>query len=213
MSATGWRERLFFRQSHFSVSDEPSTALVPLFSTGLSRGSVNQPAVSFVMPRHCLLGFLFLLLISSRVPAETLTGRIVGISDGDTLTLLDAKRVQHKIRVAGIDAPEKKQPFGEKAKSSLSALTYNRSAEADCRKIDRYRRNVCVVFVGGMDVGLEQIKAGMAWWYQQYARDQTKRERIDYEHAESLAKLRRFGLWNNANPTPPWEWRHDRRQR
>jgi len=156
---------------------------------------------------------LFLLLISAHAPAETLTGRVVGVSDGDTLTLLDAKQVPHKIRVAGIDAPEKKQPFGEKAKSSLSALAYNRTAEADCRKTDRYRRNVCVVFVGGKDVGLEQIKAGMAWWYRQYAKEQTQRERIDYEHAESLANRNRYGLWSGPNPTPPWEWRHHRRQR
>ena len=67
---------------------------------------------------HRLFLLLFLLLISAHAPAETLTGRIVGVSDGDTLTLLDAKQVPHKIRVAGIDAPEKKQPFGEKAKSS-----------------------------------------------------------------------------------------------
>jgi len=166
-----------------------------------------------MMPHHRILVFLFLLLISARVPAVTLTGRIVGVSDGDTLTLLDAEHVQHKIRVAGIDAPEKQQPFGEKAKLSLSALTYNRTVEADCRKVDRYRRNVCVVFVGGMDVGLDQVKAGMAWWYRQYAKEQTSRERIDYEQAESQAKLRRHGLWNSADQTPPWEWRRDRRRR
>ena len=162
---------------------------------------------------HRLFMLLFLLLISARVPAETLTGRSIGVSDGDTLTLLDAKQVPHKIRVAGIDAPEKKQPFGEKAKSSLSALAYNRLGEADCRKIDRYRRKVCVVFVGGEDVGLEQIKAGMAWWYRQYAKEQTPQERIDYEHAESQAKRHRYGLWSGPNPTPPWEWRHHGRQR
>lgn len=114
------------------------------------------------MPRHRIFVFLFLLLISARVPAETLIGLIVGVSDGDTPTLVDVEHVQYKIRVAGIDAPEKQQPFGQKAKLSLSALAYNRNAEADCRKIDRYRRNVCVVFGGGADVGLEHINAGMA---------------------------------------------------
>jgi len=165
------------------------------------------------MLRHRFFLFMLLLLISTGVPAEMLTGRIVSISDGDTLTLLDAEHVPHKIRVAGIDAPEKKQPFGEKSKTSLSALAHNRTADADCRKIDRYRRNVCVVFVGGKDIGHEQIKAGMAWWYQQYAKEQTKQERIDYEHAEFLAKLHRYGLWSSKNPTPPWEWRHNGRQR
>ena len=110
-------------------------------------------------------------------------------------------------------APEKKQPFGGKAKTSLSALAYNRTAEADCRKIDRFRRKVCVVFVGGKDVGLEQIKAGMAWWYRQYAKEQTPQERINYENAETLAKRNRYGLWNGTNPTPPWEWRRNGRIR
>lgn len=165
------------------------------------------------MLRHRLFVFLVLLLIATRVPAETLTGRIIGVSDGDTITLLDSERVSHKIRVAGIDAPEKQQPFGVKAKTSLSGLAYNRTAEAECRKIDRYRRKVCVVFVSGKDVGLEQIKAGMAWWYQQYAKEQTRQERIDYERAESLAMQHRYGLWNSKNPMPPWEWRRNGRQR
>ena len=161
---------------------------------------------------HRFFIVLLLLLATARVPAETLTGRIVGVSDGDTLTLLDAEHVPHKIRVAGIDAPEKRQPFGDRSKTNLSALAYNRTAEADCRKIDRYRRNVCVVFIGGKDIGLEQIRGGMAWWYQQYAREQTRQERIDYEHAEFVATRNRYGLWNSKSPTPPWEWRHDRRQ-
>ena len=165
------------------------------------------------MPRHRFYLCLFFLLLSTHVSAEMLTGRIIGVSDGDTITLLDAAHISHKIRVAGIDAPEKKQPFGEKAKTSLSTLAYNRTADADCRKTDRYRRKVCVVFVGGKDVGLEQIKAGMAWWYQQYAKEQTHQERIDYEHAESQAKRHRYGLWSGPNPTPPWEWRHPGRQR
>ncbi len=165
------------------------------------------------MPRHRFCLFLLFLLISTRVPAEMLTGRIVGVSDGDTITLLDAAQVSHKIRVAGIDAPEKKQPFGEKAKTNLSTLAYNRVAEADCRKTDRYRRKVCVVFVGNKDVGLEQIKVGMAWWYQQYSKEQSRQERSDYEQAESLAKRHRYGLWSGPNPTPPWEWRHNGRQR
>ena len=165
------------------------------------------------MSLHRLLVLQLLLLVSTRVPAEMLTGRIVGVSDGDTLTLLGAEHVSHNIRFAGIDTPEKKQPFGGKAKTSLSALAYNRTAEADCRKIDRYRRKVCVVFVGGKDVGLEQIKAGMAWWYRQYAKEQTPQERINYENAETLAKRNRYGLWNGTNPTPPWEWRRNGRIR
>lgn len=169
--------------------------------------------MEFLMPRYGFLFSVFLLVTSTQLPAETLTGRIIGVTDGDTVTLLDAKHHPQKVRLAGIDAPEKRQAFGEKSKTHLSALAYNRQAKADCRKIDRYRRRVCVIYVNGRDVGREQIKAGMAWWYQQYARDQKKQERIDYKHAEFLAKRHRYGLWSGKNPTPPWEWRHDRRRR
>lgn len=144
---------------------------------------------------------------SVTVQADTLTGRIVSIADGDTLTLLDSANVTHRIRLSGIDAPEKHQDFGEKAKTSLSALAFEQKAVADCRKQDRYQRAICVVRVNGKDVGLEQIRRGMAWWYQQYAKEQPPQERADYEHAELMAKLHRSGLWNAKNPTPPWEWR------
>lgn len=132
------------------------------------------------MPRYGVLLSLVLLLTFTQVSAETLFGRIVGISDGDTLTLLDAEHIPQKIRLAGIDAPEKRQDFGEKSKSHLSALAYKRQAKADCRKIDRYRRRVCVIYVNGRDVGREQIEAGMAWWYQQYASPLNQKNRTGY---------------------------------
>ena len=152
--------------------------------------------------------FVILALLSVTAHAETVSGRVVGITDGDTLTLLDGSNQQHKIRLAGIDAPEKAQDFGQKAKTSLSAMAFNQKASADCRKRDRYRREICVVSVGGKDVGLVQIRAGMAWWYRQYAKEQTAQERADYEQAEFKAKIHRFGLWSSKNPTPPWDWRH-----
>lgn len=147
------------------------------------------------------------MIVSLTVQADTLTGRIVSVADGDTITLLDSANRQHRIRLAGIDAPERTQDFGQKSKTSLSAMTINQNAAAHCRKRDRYQREVCVVTVDGKDVGLEQIRAGMAWWYQDYAREQTAKERDDYAQAEFQAKIRRFGLWNSKNPTPPWEWR------
>ena len=87
-------------------------------------------------------------------------------------------------------------------------MAFNQSARADCRKRDRYQREICVVFVEGKDVGLEQVRAGMAWWYRQYAKEQTAQESSDYEQAELMAKLHRYGLWDSKNPTPPWDWRH-----
>ena len=149
-------------------------------------------------------------LLSVAAHAETLTGRVVSIADGDTLTLLDATNQQHKIRLSGIDAPEKNQDFGQKSKTSLSAMAFNQPAQAECRKRDMYQREVCVVIVEGKDVGLEQIREGMAWWYQHYSKDQTPQERAEYAQAEFVAKMHRNGLWNSKNPTPPWDWRHGR---
>ena len=94
---------------------------------------------------------------------------MVAVSDGDTITILDDAKTQHKIRFAGIDAPEKGQPFGERSKQNLSALVFQKRVEARCHKKDRYGREVCAVFVSLRDVGLEQIRAGMAWWYREYA--------------------------------------------
>lgn len=160
------------------------------------------------MNLRALLFACCLLPACGNALADTLTGRVVAIADGDTLTILDQENRQHKIRLAGIDAPEKSQDFGQKSKSNLSTLAYNQQATADCRKQDRYRREVCVVSVAGKEVGLEQVTAGMAWWYRQYAREQTPEERTAYERAEFNAKIHRLGLWGSKNAIPPWDWRH-----
>lgn len=161
-----------------------------------------------------LRGFLCGLLVGGvavAATAETITGRVVAIADGDTLTVLDDDQISHRIRLAGIDAPEKRQAFGAQAKHSLSGLAFNQPAEASCRKQDRYGRSVCVVQVAGRDVGLAQVQAGLAWWYREYAREQTAPERNDYEAAEVRAKAQRHGLWRDENSEPPWVWRRARR--
>jgi endonuclease YncB( thermonuclease family) len=140
--------------------------------------------------------------------AYEFTGRVVGIADGDTITVLDAGKVQHKVRLAGIDAPEKKQPFGQRSKENLSALVFGRDVTLDCTKRDKYRREVCKVLVDGHDANLEQVKAGLAWWYRKYSSEQALQDRQNYEAAEAQAKQQRAGLWGFADPMPPWEWRH-----
>jgi endonuclease YncB( thermonuclease family) len=154
---------------------------------------------------------LALALVAGATNADELRGRVVGVADGDTITVLDSGQQQHKIRLSGIDAPEKAQPFGAKSKANLSALVFDRQVSLQCGKQDRYRREVCVVFIDGQDANLEQVKAGMAWWYRHYAKEQTPGDRTRYEEAESVAKGRRLGLWSDANPTPPWEFRHSKR--
>jgi endonuclease YncB( thermonuclease family) len=151
-----------------------------------------------------------LLLHAGQILAETIEGRVVGIADGDTITVLDGARTQHKVRLAGIDAPEKAQAFGAKSKASLARMVFSQNVTLDCRKFDRYRRELCVVFADGQDVNLEQIRGGMAWWYQKYQREQTPAERTAYEQAQLSAQAHRLGLWADENPTPPWDFRHPR---
>lgn len=157
--------------------------------------------------RHWCVAFLALIQLSGPVFADTMSGRVVGVTDGDTLVLLDAERVQHKIRLSGIDAPEKAQPFGDRSKANLSALAFDQDVTANCPKKDRYGRDICVVVVRGKDLGLAQVADGMAWWYQKYAKEQTSRARLDYEAAEFSAKAKRLGLWADKDPVPPWDWR------
>jgi endonuclease YncB( thermonuclease family) len=120
------------------------------------------------MLRCLLAAILFLAFGTASAGGWIVEGHVVGISDGDTLALLDDAKVQHKIRIAAIDAPEKGQAFGERSKQSLSALAFQKRVEVRCHKKDRYGREVCAVFVGFRDVGLEQIRSGLAWHYKEY---------------------------------------------
>jgi endonuclease YncB( thermonuclease family) len=151
------------------------------------------------------------LLIAHSALAYDVQGKVVAIADGDTITVLDAQDQQHKIRLAGIDAPESKQPFGQASKKHLSGLLFDRDVTLDCGKTDRYDREVCVVMVGGQDANQAQVKAGMAWWYRKYQSEQTAQQRAAYEAAEATAKAGRMGLWQDAGAVPPWEWRHQRK--
>ena len=139
--------------------------------------------------------------------AHEVGGRVVAVQDGDTVTILDADHVQHRVRIAGIDAPEKAQAFGEAAKQSLARLVHGQRVDAHCPKRDRYGREVCSVYLGARDVGLEQVRGGYAWWYREYAREQTPGERAAYEAAEKDAREARRGLWTDPAPQPPSAFR------
>ncbi|ADU99415.1 thermonuclease family protein [Alicycliphilus denitrificans] len=157
--------------------------------------------------------------------AAALLCLVVGISDGDTLTARcpteDAAHPyqQVKVRLAGIDAPERKQPFGSRARQALADITFQKQARLDCVKQDRYKRSVCNVWVAPasapdgpqtLDAGLAMVTQGMAWWYRSYSRDQTPEARGQYEFAETEARARRAGLWADRDPVAPWEWRRQR---
>lgn len=156
--------------------------------------------------RHFVV--LVLLLQAGQILADTIEGRVIDVSDGDTITVLDAQRQQHKIRLAGVDAPEKTQPFGQASKRHLSDLVFNRDVILNCGKTDRYRRKICVVMIERQDANLAQVKAGMAWWYRRYQHEQAAQQRADYEAAEATAKAGKEGFWQDVGALPPWEWRH-----
>lgn len=133
---------------------------------------------------------------------------VVRIADGDTLTARCGELgeyTQLKVRLAEIDAPEKKQPFGQRSKESLSNLCFQAVATIKPQTIDRYGRTVARVECRGKDANLEQVRMGMAWAYTQYLTDRAVFD------AEQAARIERAGLWLDEHPTPPWEFRHKSR--
>lgn len=152
--------------------------------------------------------FIFLCCFQYYAYAELLSGKVVGVSDGDTITVLDSAKTQHKIRLTGIDAPEKAQAFGQVSKKSLSNLVFNKDVEISWEKRDRYQRILGKVLLNGQDICLEQVRTGMAWHYKQYQRDQTPEDRTKYSRAEDEARKNRIGLWSDEMPMRPSEFRH-----
>lgn len=131
---------------------------------------------------------------------------VIGISDGDTLTVLKPNKQQVKIRLAGIEAPERRQPFGMLSKQSLSDLCFGAEAEVRPQVKDRYRRVVAQVKCDGIDANAAQVHGGMAWVYRKYAKDQSL---YILQHD---AWIERRGLWSDPSPIPPWEFRNYRRK-
>lgn len=141
-----------------------------------------------------------------------ITGRVVRIADGDTLTVLDAMNAQHRVRLQGIDAPESHQAFGTQSKQNLSGLVFDREVTAVCDKVDQYGRLVCKIMLAGQDINLEQVKAGMAWHYKDYEREQSPEDRELYARAENDARAARRGLWVDASPIEPSEFRREEKR-
>jgi micrococcal nuclease len=140
------------------------------------------------------------------VHAEQFTGKVVGISDGDTLSVLrEGKAV--KVRLYGVDAPEKAQAFGTKARQFTADLAFQHEVTMVSHATDRYGRIVGEALLpDGRSLNQELVKAGMAWWYRQYAPNDTT-----FAQLEAEARAAKYGLWADTDPTPPWEWRKGHR--
>jgi len=151
-----------------------------------------------------LAAVAFLLAIYLPAPARGATefhGRVVGIADGDTITVLHDGRAE-KIRLYGIDAPEKSQAFGERAKQFTSGLAFGQTVSVHVRDHDRYRRTVGeVILPDGRSLNEELVRAGYAWWYRRYSRDRK------LAHLEQEARDAHRGLWADPHPVPPWDFR------
>ena len=156
--------------------------------------------------------FLISLLACSSVQAGTITGTVVRITDGDTLVVLDANKVQYKIRLTGIDAPEKKQAYGKKSKENLSDLVAGKYVVVEYDKLDRYKRVLGKILLSGKDMNLEQVSSGLAWHYKKYQGEQSQADKIEYSEAEVDARDAKRGLWQDPDPIPPWEFRKSKRK-
>jgi endonuclease YncB( thermonuclease family) len=163
--------------------------------------------------------FLFLVFFCSLAQADVM-GRVVAVTDGDTIKVLDADNTQHKIRLTGIDAPERGQPFGKVSKQYLTAMVAGKDVFVESKKSDRYGRVLGKVWVQPadcpscgktLDANHAQLLAGMAWWYRYYAKQQSPEDRGRYESAEDEARARGFGLWAELSPINPYDWRKGER--
>jgi micrococcal nuclease len=154
--------------------------------------------------RRVLFNFMLLLgtvFLVTPAAAQTVSGKVVGVSDGDSLTLLVQGNRQIKVRLEGIDAPETGQEFSRNSKEGLSRLVFGREISLRVTGKDRYERTLGVVFVGGVNANLALVRQGLAWHYKKYSDDQ------ELAQAEIDARASRSGLWAGFEPMPPWEYR------
>jgi len=154
-------------------------------------------------PPLAALAGLMLLAAQAAASAAEIAGRVVGIADGDTLTVLDGANRQITVRLAAIDTPERGQPYGDRARQALSDLAFGKAVRVVVQDTDRYGRAVGRVHDGAVDVNAEMVRRGAAWVFRRYSRDPS------LLRVEEEVRAARRGLWAlpEAERTPPWEWR------
>jgi endonuclease YncB( thermonuclease family) len=158
------------------------------------------------------LAILALLLALPGIPAkgetipkgETMAGKVVGVVDGDTLTLL-VEKTQYKIRLWGIDAPESRQPYGTQAKKALSEKVFGKEVKVISNGADKYGRTLGIVRIDKREINTEMVKEGMAWHYKHFTESKTLAE------SEEEARKAKIGLWADEKPVAPWEWRNPKK--
>lgn len=153
--------------------------------------------------------FILLLFISCNPPAEkdkeVLRGRVVSVADGDTVTILTDNDEQIRIRLYGIDAPEKGQDFSNKSRQFLHDLCYGKIVSIEKKGIDQYERVLGIVYINEFNLNKEMVRNGLAWYYDHYVKD------ADLEALEHAARKQKLNIWSMKNPTPPYEFRRNQR--
>ena len=153
-----------------------------------------------------LICLVALTAVAGAADLETLPGRVTRIVDGDTI-VLEAEGSKYRVRLAGIDAPERNQPWGEAATRELRREVAGQQVEVQWYKRDRWKRLIGVIRLDGEDMNLHLVERGLAWHYKRYADEQSPGHRDAYSAAEKAAQGARRGLWSDPKPIPPWEWR------
>lgn len=141
----------------------------------------------------------FLPLLLTPLFLFALSGKVINTTDGDTVKILTPTNEQVKIRLYGIDAPEKKQPFGKKSKDFLAGLIAGKLVQVQEYGKDRYKRTLGVIYYGGEDINAKMVSSGYAWAYVRYSRR--------YEAQEAMARNKKLGLWQDKKQVSPWTWR------
>lgn len=138
--------------------------------------------------------------------AQLLTGVVISVHDGDTITL-QTHTDNKKIRLAAIDAPEFKQPYGPESRDALKQDLLNQTVTVDTGKQDKYGRSVGKVLLNGEDVNLKQVSRGLAWVFVKYLPELTAEDRLQYKSAQESARQNKLGLWELDAPVEPWNFR------
>jgi micrococcal nuclease len=156
-----------------------------------------------IAQRTLLASLLYIIFIAGTLHAQTITGKVVGVADGDTVTVLQNQN-QYKIRLYGIDTPEKGQDFGNRAKQFTSDLIFGKEVRVIEKDVDRYGRVVGMIYIGNICVNEEIVREGLAWVYDYYCKDSVCRE---WAGLEAQARQSSIGLWSHPDPIPPWDYR------
>jgi endonuclease YncB( thermonuclease family) len=170
--------------------------------------------------RRLVLLLLLGVAVQAAGATQSLDARVVKVNDGDSLEVRDSNGLVHRVRLAGIDAPEYAQPFGNRSRQHLTGLALNKDVHLELQKRDVYGRLVAKAWVISpdapcsvpscpktLDVGQAQLIAGLAWHYKKYEHEQDEEDRLRYAFEQDEARARKTGLWSDPNARPPWEWR------